>query len=207
MGYNFGNDDTQKSALLLEFYNKAFDLNQTIYGLPNGKYKIQVNSFARLDEDKTNPVYLYAVSGNGSFAVEVMDLTTEIGLMTEASAAFGTEIGGGEYLNELEAIVTDGTLRIGIKKETNDVSTTDWVIMDNWGLQYFGAKKGDVNVDGAINVADISAIISEMAGTGNYGSAADVNDDGAVNVADISSVITIMAEMARRQADLPINEE
>ena len=54
-GYNFGNDDTQKSALALEFYNKAFDLNQTLYGLPNGKYRVEVNAFARLNEAKTNP--------------------------------------------------------------------------------------------------------------------------------------------------------
>ena len=49
-----------------------------------------------------------------------------------------------------------------------------------------------MNGDGAVNVADISAIISVMAGTANYDKA-DVNGDGAVNVADISSVITIMA--------------
>ena len=51
---------------------------------------------------------------------------------------------------------------------------------------------GDVNGDGAVNVADISAIISQMAGTDSY-ERADVNGDGAVNVADISAVITIMA--------------
>ena len=52
--------------------------------------------------------------------------------------------------------------------------------------------KGDVNEDGAVDVADISAIITVMA-DGNYDKAADVNEDGAVDVADISSVITIMA--------------
>ena len=53
-------------------------------------------------------------------------------------------------------------------------------------------KKGDVNNDGSVDVADISAIISQMAGTATY-KAADVNGDGSVDVADISSVITIMA--------------
>lgn len=52
---------------------------------------------------------------------------------------------------------------------------------------------GDVNGDGAVNVADISAIISQMAGDAVFDKA-DVNGDGAVNVADISAVITIMAE-------------
>ena len=51
---------------------------------------------------------------------------------------------------------------------------------------------GDVNGDGAVNVADISAVISVMAGTATYGNA-DVNGDGSVNVADISSIITEMA--------------
>ena len=53
-------------------------------------------------------------------------------------------------------------------------------------------KKGDVNNDGAIDVADISAIITIMA-EGGSDLTGDVNNDGAVDVADISSVITIMA--------------
>ena len=52
--------------------------------------------------------------------------------------------------------------------------------------------KGDVNGDGTVDVADISAIISQMAGTAEY-EAADVNGDSSVDVADISYVITIMA--------------
>jgi hypothetical protein len=57
---------------------------------------------------------------------------------------------------------------------------------------------GDVNNDGFVDVADISALISHMAGTENY-EKADVNQDGFVDVADISAVITIMAESARQQ--------
>ena len=53
--------------------------------------------------------------------------------------------------------------------------------------------KGDVNEDGTVDVADISAIISQMAGAAGYDKA-DVNGDGTVDVADISSVITIMAQ-------------
>lgn len=53
-------------------------------------------------------------------------------------------------------------------------------------------KKGDVNNDGTVDVADISAIISVMAGSASYPSA-DVNGDKSVDVADISSVISIMA--------------
>ena len=53
-------------------------------------------------------------------------------------------------------------------------------------------KKGDVNGDGTIDVADIATIIDAMAGaTGN--SRADVNGDGTIDVADIGAVIDIMA--------------
>ena len=44
-----------------------------------------------------------------------------------------------------------------------------------------------------VDVADISSIISVMAGDGEYANA-DVNGDGTVDVADISTVISIMAE-------------
>lgn len=59
------------------------------------------------------------------------------------------------------------------------------------------APKGDVNGDGAVDVADISSVISVMAGTDvtDYITThADVNGDGVVDVADISSVIGFMAE-------------
>ena len=57
-------------------------------------------------------------------------------------------------------------------------------------------KDGDVNGDGTVDVADISTIISYMAGGDQSGvtkEAADVNNDGSVDVADISTVISIMA--------------
>ena len=57
--------------------------------------------------------------------------------------------------------------------------------------------KGDVNGDGIVDVADISAVITVMAEPIVPGSStavqADVNGDGTVDVADISAVITIMA--------------
>ncbi|MBQ4393231.1 MAG: hypothetical protein II826_09015 [Prevotella sp.] len=58
---------------------------------------------------------------------------------------------------------------------------------------YKAAVKGDVNVDGTVDVADISTILSVMASSESYTKEADVNDDGAVDVSDISSVLTIMA--------------
>ena len=62
---------------------------------------------------------------------------------------------------------------------------------------YINVRKGDVNIDGTVDVADISNIISVMA-EGTENDAADVNKDGTVDVADISSVISIMAASSRQ---------
>lgn len=60
-------------------------------------------------------------------------------------------------------------------------------------------EHGDVNGDGAIDVADIADIIDTMA-RGTYRVHADANNDGAVDVADIAEVISIMAARARAAA-------
>lgn len=53
---------------------------------------------------------------------------------------------------------------------------------------------GDVNCDGAVDVADIASVISAMSGDASVSLIkADVNEDGAVDVADISTIIDIMA--------------
>ena len=44
----------------------------------------------------------------------------------------------GLYINKVDAWVTDGTLRIGIRKETGEEG--DWVIFDNFRLTYYGTK-------------------------------------------------------------------
>ena len=60
---------------------------------------------------------------------------------------------------------------------------------------------GDVNGDGAVDVADISSVIDVMS-KGTNDKAADVNRDGAIDVADIATIIDIMASNARRQTEL-----
>ena len=65
---------------------------------------------------------------------------------------------------------------------------------DNIVIQAKDGMKGDVNGDGAVDVADIATIIDVMAGNSlQYKDRADVNADHTVDVADIASVIDIMA--------------
>ena len=98
----------------------------------------------------------------------------------------GVETSGMELTQEMQEQLENETLEIG----TEFLFVTEIIFTPDGGEQ--PKMKGDVNGDGAVNVADISAIIDVMAGQA-ASTMADVNEDNSVNVADISSVIDIMA--------------
>jgi hypothetical protein len=52
-------------------------------------------------------------------------------------------------------------------------------------------RKGDVNGDNEINIADINALI-DLILTGGSNDRADVNGDGEINIADINAVIDLI---------------
>ena len=53
-------------------------------------------------------------------------------------------------------------------------------------------KKGDVNMDGKVDISDIVAVINQIAGTASYRNA-DVNGDKKVDISDIVAIINIIA--------------
>lgn len=177
-GYSFGNDATQKAALAVEFYAKAFDINQTIKGLPNGTYKVAVTAFYRFgstaddyaaytaDSEAGGNAFLYTVAAGDSIKVPVCLLasgaTDDLGIAGTANIA-ETELyvpndmvsatayfaDLNAYKNEIIVKVTDGNLKIGMLK--NMKLDNDWVIMDNWTLTYYGensVKEPTVDIDG-----------------------------------------------------------
>jgi len=162
-GYNFGNDDTQKSALCLEFYEKDFNLYQDLSYLPAGTYSVAANGFFRPGASSTSTPILYAnadlatadsvtvnmVIRDSVYSVDPI-CNGETGLYNEGEevaygyvpndmVSAGMYFDFGLYKNELIVKVNEsGKLRIGMSA-TNHVST-DWVIMDNFTLTYYGAN-------------------------------------------------------------------
>ncbi len=56
-----------------------------------------------------------------------------------------------------------------------------------------GALKGDVNCDGSVNAADVTALYRYILnGDMTYFSTSDVNDDNSVNAADVTAVYMII---------------
>ena len=60
-------------------------------------------------------------------------------------------------------------------------------------LEVLGSQRGDVNKDGAVDIADVVAVYNIMAGTNPNGLNGDVNKDGATDIADVVAVYNIMA--------------
>jgi hypothetical protein len=74
---NLGNDDTQKGALAIEFWQTNFDMFQTIKGLPKGTYQLTVDAWCRVGDNQQNydawtadnaatMAFLYAVDGDST---------------------------------------------------------------------------------------------------------------------------------------------
>ena len=54
-------------------------------------------------------------------------------------------------------------------------------------------KKGDVNLDGTVDISDVVAVINTMAGDTTFKATSDVNEDGATDISDVVAIINIMA--------------
>lgn len=164
--HSFGNSDYQKNALLVE-YHKMFEISQTIYGLPDGRYKVGVSCFSRYgslsndyqvwsDDNKAeNNAFLYAVAASGDSVKQSVAFISS-GAYANAGIAGQTSIDGknvpndmvsagkwfdsGHYKNEVIVDVREGKLTIGVRKVRN--TGDDWLILDNWTLEYLGQGTG-----------------------------------------------------------------
>lgn len=153
---SFGPSD-QMSNLCLEFYNKVFDMYQDLAGvgsvvLPHGYYSLQVNAFNRPSD--SNPAYLYAVAGKDTLDVKTIMLQAE-GFDAEGGESAPNNVSSakacfdeGRYLNTLKFKFEGDTLRIGVKHPVN--AGTDWVIMDDFKLFFYG--NDNTGVETVINI-------------------------------------------------------
>ena len=143
-GYNFGNDDTQRGALAVEYYQKSFNMYQYLTGvgdvaLPKGNYRLQVNAFERVTDD--TPAYLYVETESETYIVELMKHAD--GYDEEAGESGPNDMISsvemfeeGRYLNTIDFRSEGDIMRIGILHENWGYG--DWIIMDNFKLYYYG---------------------------------------------------------------------
>ena len=104
------------------------------------------------------------------------------------------KIGAYIHAQESFAAIRDVQLTLKGKKEGFDYEAAAKAVQaEIEKLLGAGGLKGDVNLDGAVSVSDINAVINVMSGGSAEGDA-DVNEDGTVSVSDINAIINIMSE-------------
>ena len=112
-----------------ESYHQTFTLSQTI-SVPNGHYKLSAQGFYRQDgSDNDNLPYFFLNDTKVMFPVK----TGSENSMADAGESFKT---AGTYSVTTDMVtVTDGTITIGAKNESN---ASLWCIWDNFDLTYYG---------------------------------------------------------------------
>ena len=103
----------------------------------------------------------------------------------------------GAYDNDWETYsvsLSEGThtLSWSYIKDSSVNATGDYFAVDNVAITLGDAERGDVNADGQVNIADVTALIDYLL-SGDESTvdldASDANQDGNVNIADVTSLI------------------
>lgn len=119
--------DSGASRYSIEAFQKTFDVNQTLSGIPNGVYAVRVNGFYRQDGSDENLPYVYA----GDSKTTLPARTGTENNMQAAAVSFEA----GNYLSDPAYVqVTDNSLKIGVAT----TGTSCWVIFKNFHLYYYG---------------------------------------------------------------------
>lgn len=162
------NIDVAANLQNAEFFNTNFDCYQDLHGLPDGYYQLKLQGFYRAGleapslqykmngtEEQVMNAVLYASTQDTTVTAKLQSVFT--GAPTEALGVNG-EIHNGSWWvpntmsaaaayfakgyyngNSVLIHVTNGQMRIGLRKQTT--IRRDWVMMDNWELNYFGKEK------------------------------------------------------------------
>ena len=159
--------DANNNLQNAEFFNTNFDTYQDLQGLPDGIYRLSVQGFYRAGlegpaleakqngtEESVMNAELYVTTNGKTTTTKMQSIFTgaptsrlgvdgEINLgswwvpntMSSAAVYFAK----GYYKeNSIEVEVRNGQLRIGLRKTTT--IRRDWVMIDNWKLEYLGKE-------------------------------------------------------------------
>ena len=159
--------------------NSTFDVYQEFTGLPNGVYELTCQGFHRMGGGDNNAVLAAQNFGTGNEALTAMlyangtqtplksiiesaDLcqggeTTSYGSVPNGHAGISQWMTAGGYdANTVRVNVTDGKLRVGVKKETS--KKNDWTGFDNFRLVYYGVDLSELQTNLSNKISEAQAI-------------------------------------------------
>lgn len=166
---------------------KAVTSWQTKLALPEGVQFVSVEA--------AGTRYAAEATVNSSEADGVVTIAWD----DEENAMTGTEGVVATITLKVAANVAAGTYPLTLQGCTI-ISDKEWTRTEDFAatltVEEATGLKGDVNGDGSVDVADIQAILNNIAEDATPATApvADVNEDGSIDVADIQAVLNIIAE-------------
>ena len=154
--YGWQGDHGATSWQCHEFFQKNFNMHQTVYGLPNGFYRLKYKGFHRPGEPED--VYQEYMAGTDNASAIVYAGKEEKTFMNICSDMSEKNLGGdfktkgdkyipnsmesahyafeaGLYQDSIDVEVTDGQLTIGVRN-TKDMEANHWVIFSDFELYY-----------------------------------------------------------------------
>ena len=151
----------------------SFDVAQTLTNVPNGYYKVSMQGFYRMGSDASKNDATIAAE-NHAAGTETLNaifyanneekplmsiiegaqaemfaygqaFNTSYGYVPQNIGAAAATFTDGKYEHSLWVVVTDGTLRVGVKKDAESVN--DWTIFDNFRIVYYGNHASGISID------------------------------------------------------------
>lgn len=127
---SYGTNDAEGIMSVLKIShakNTSYKVQQSLTGLPNGKYRVSVQGSSKGD----NVCYLFADNGNSEVTSSAFTKSTSIGSYKTAYNAF-TGTNASDYVRSIDVEVVNGTLTIGVKN--NSASARTDIFVDNFEL-------------------------------------------------------------------------
>ena len=169
-----------------EFYEKTFDINQTLRNLPKGTFRFAVQGFQR--PGKATDAYSYYTAGTDKITAYVYAGTKSQKIADICSEAQSAKLGGNEstvggnlyipnnmqaaslyfkkgyYENIVENQVATkgGSLKVGLR--SSSMGSYYWVIFDNFRLYFIGDEEASV-VDGIATMPNSESTMHNNAAT------------------------------------------
>lgn len=180
--------ETKEVAVELSNPDRAYTLLEFTMTLPEGVSIVQNNGFA---------VSLNSSRCNGSFSIEVNEEANHSYKFLIYSGSLDDITGTSGQIFTM-ALMADSEAPTG--QFQGVFSEQLFATADDYGFEpadktfsiKVGGLRGDVNGDGAVNVSDVTSLVSMILGNTPQNDVADVSGDGAVNVSDVTALVSII---------------
>ena len=156
---------------------------------------------------------LYAMSGNGGINSSSSTLTAKVNVPAGGVLSFDFKAWGEGSSYDKCIFAVDGTQKFSYGARDNEwetyslslsagIHTLTWTYSKDSSIHPKGdffaidnvyifqsCKRGDVNGDGQVNIADVTALVDLLLSGGTPPTSCDCNQDGKINIADVSTLI------------------